>query len=72
MESLRLKDILLDQSEALFAADAEAIPREISLRQHLELPEISVLTGVRRCGKSTLLRQLALPHPIPAERYIAS
>jgi predicted AAA+ superfamily ATPase len=39
--------------------DRRLIPRSLNLRDELKKPEISIITGVRRCGKSYYLRQLA-------------
>jgi predicted AAA+ superfamily ATPase len=37
----------------------QSILRSLDLSQDLSKPEISIITGVRRCGKSSYLRQLA-------------
>lgn len=50
-----LKQVILDQREQLFAM--QFVPRSVPSNL-LSLREILVISGVRRCGKSTLLRQI--------------
>lgn len=57
MEKKELQNILVDQSKQIF--DASLWSRDIDLSSHLSSPEISVITGVRRCGKSSLLSLIA-------------
>ena len=55
-----LRTIIADQLTALLKKPSEAeVPRQFDLLGQLKYPEVTVLMGVRRCGKSTLLRQLA-------------
>jgi len=41
---------------------AANLERQVSLTPFLEQPEVIVVTGVRRCGKSTLVRHAARPY----------
>lgn len=55
MEKNKLKEVLQDQQE-LFEKTDDLIEREISLTDYMEGNEIVILTGIRRCGKSSLLK----------------
>lgn len=57
MEKAELKNVIIDQSREVSAADLWV--RDVELAQHLGIPEVSVITGVRRCGKSSLLSLIA-------------
>jgi hypothetical protein len=60
MEKERLKQILFEQRSD-FLNKKTGIQRE-KLKEsfkYLNLPHIYVITGIRRCGKSTLMRQIA-------------
>lgn len=59
MEKAILLEILQEQLHSLLRNDLNEIPRKISFERHLNSKEISVITGVRRCGKSSFLRQIA-------------
>ena len=54
-----LKQILVEQRHSILKKDP-GIPRTILSRIHdkVSLPHIVVIKGIRRCGKSTLLRQI--------------
>ncbi|MFA5296293.1 MAG: ATP-binding protein [Methanoregulaceae archaeon] len=52
----RLEGVVLDQEEAFRRRDP-GIPREVDLDRYLSTAHIIVISGIRRCGKSTLLRQ---------------
>jgi uncharacterized protein len=53
----QLKTILLDHQEQFIQAES-IIPREIDLTPYINTRQIVVITGIRRCGKSTLLHLL--------------
>jgi len=57
MEKSELQNILVDQGKEIF--DTSLWSRGVDLTSHLSSPEISVITGVRRCGKSSLLSLIA-------------
>lgn len=54
MESNRLRQIILDQRE-VFNRSKTLIERQINLDSYIETELVVVISGVRRCGKSTLL-----------------
>ena len=53
-----LESVLINQIQR-FKNSNPGIQRRIDFSQYVNHPHIIVITGVRRCGKSTLLRQLA-------------
>lgn len=68
-----LEKIIEDQRRQLIESPTSpstepAIRRQVSLSAHLSTPEITVISGVRRCGKSYLLkalyRELMLHSPV--------
>lgn len=54
----QLEELVLSQKEAFLARDP-GISREIDTAPLTKSGAIIVITGIRRCGKSTLLRQLS-------------
>ncbi len=58
METLYLERLINDQRDELLLKDT-GTPREVSWKERLNLDRIVAITGIRRCGKSTLLRQIA-------------
>ncbi|HWQ66737.1 MAG TPA: ATP-binding protein [Methanospirillum sp.] len=59
-----LRQILIDQQ--IFLSRTEGlIPRDIDIRGILDSEEIIVLSGIRRCGKSSLLALIAQQLPDP-------
>jgi predicted AAA+ superfamily ATPase len=60
MERNVLKEIALDQ-RARFEKRARGVEREAleAAKRHIHKPHVVVISGVRRCGKSTLLLQMA-------------
>jgi uncharacterized protein len=57
MNSILLKQIINDQNR-LFTNKEELVERAID-KEFIDSKKISVITGVRRCGKSTLMRLLS-------------
>ena len=55
MEKEQLRQTILDQQE-FFRKNTELINREINLNNYLKGNEIIIITGIRRCGKSSLLK----------------
>jgi uncharacterized protein len=56
--SSQLEELVLSQKESFLSRDP-GVPRELATDRFLETGAIVVITGIRRCGKSTLLRQLS-------------
>lgn len=54
----QLEELVLSQKDSFLSRDP-GIPREIATRQFQKTGQIVVITGIRRCGKSTLMRQLS-------------
>ena len=54
----QLEELVHTQKEMFLAKDP-GIPRQIDTARITRTGSIVVITGIRRCGKSTLLRQLA-------------
>ena len=54
MNKDRIKEILFDQKE-VFEAKKNLIFRDIKLDNYISSKQVIVITGVRRCGKSSLL-----------------
>ena len=59
----QLGEILVEQKEA-FLKKPLGVPREVlvEIDERIKLPHVLVLTGLRRSGKSTLLRQIVKKH----------
>ena len=53
-----LEQIVLDQAE-VFGGRSPGTTREVDFGHYMKHQQIVVISGVRRCGKSTLLRQFA-------------
>jgi hypothetical protein len=60
MERFLLKEVALDQ-RAVFEGKPLGTPRAAltEISRHVRRPHAVTITGVRRCGKSTLMRQMA-------------
>lgn len=58
MESTLLKEVILEQRTWPFPKDYVPQIAYDAIRPFLNTPDIVVITGVRRCGKSTLLQAL--------------
>jgi len=54
----QLEELVLSQKESFLSRDP-GIPREIATERFTKTEAIVVITGIRRCGKSTLMRQLS-------------
>ncbi len=55
MEKNKLKEVLQDQ-QRLFDNVDDFIEREVSLKEYMKGNEVVIITGIRRCGKSSLLK----------------
>lgn len=55
MEKQLLKDIMIDQ-KSIFFRKKDLINRDIELDKYLTSEQVVVISGVRRCGKSSLLK----------------
>lgn len=58
MEKSVLRQIIIDQQE-LFDQEEEFVERDIDYDYYLKGEEIVIISGIRRCGKSTLLKIIA-------------
>ena len=54
MEKELLRQVLVDQDEH-FNTERKLIPRDIDLTSYLKTKQVVVISGIRRCGKSSLL-----------------
>jgi uncharacterized protein len=59
MEKSRLRQVIIDHQELLRMKDPEIIERDVDLDYFLRGNEVVIISGIRRCGKSTLLRIIA-------------
>lgn len=50
----RLKEIIFDQKES-FNNKKQLIPRDIELEKYISTKQIVIISGIRRCGKSSLM-----------------
>ena len=55
MEKDKLRQVIHDQQE-LFQQKDDLIDRDIELEKHIKGNEIIIISGIRRCGKSSLLK----------------
>lgn len=62
MEQSQIEDVVNDQINYFLKKDS-GFERDIDFKEHLKSKQITVISGVRRCGKSTLLKQLSLKIP---------
>ncbi len=58
MNNILLKELIIEQKEK-FKNSPLGIKREIETEKYMKNKQIFVLSGVRRSGKSTLLRQMS-------------
>ena len=54
MNKDRLKAIMFDQKD-VFNSRKHLIPRDIELEKHIATSQVIIISGIRRCGKSSLL-----------------
>lgn len=54
MDKDRLKEIMFDQKD-VFNSKKHLIDRDIGLEKHIASRQIVIISGIRRCGKSSLL-----------------
>lgn len=64
----RIKEIMLDQKEA-FNRHKQLIERQVSLDAAIASKQIIVISGVRRCGKSSLLYLIKEKMKLPEQDY---
>jgi len=62
MDNLILQQVIADQRK-MVAGKSRGIKRLTEIRKHIESKQISVISGIRRSGKSTLLLQMADLYP---------
>jgi len=58
MDKLRLKQLIIEQQE-YFKKVEGLIERDININSYLKGNEIILITGIRRCGKSSLLKLIS-------------
>ena len=58
MEKNKLRQVIIDQ-QTLFNKKEDLIDRDIDLEYYLKGNEIIVISGIRRCGKSSLLKLIS-------------
>lgn len=68
MNKDRIKEILFDQKE-VFERNKNLIFRDIDLEKYISSKQIIVITGVRRCGKSSLLYLIKAKMELAAHDY---
>ncbi len=66
MNKIQLREVILEQRQ-IFDRDFRIVKREIP-DSAIQTKKITVISGIRRCGKSTLLRQIA--DMLPGYHYI--
>ena len=54
MNKERLKEIMFDQKDA-FNRQKHLIDRDIDLQKFIQSGQVVIVSGIRRCGKSSLL-----------------
>jgi len=54
MDKSRLKEIMFDQKD-VFNSKKHLISRDINLEKHITSKQVIIISGIRRCGKSSLL-----------------
>ena len=54
MNKERLKEIMFDQKD-VFKSRKHLIPRDVELDKYIKTSQVVIVSGIRRCGKSSLL-----------------
>lgn len=58
MDKSQLRQVIIDQQE-YFRKGEELVFRDVELERYLRGNEIVIISGIRRCGKSSLLKMIA-------------
>jgi len=58
MEKSQLRQVIIDQQDSFTKGD-ELVFRDVDLERYLRGNEIVIISGIRRCGKSSLLKLIA-------------
>jgi predicted AAA+ superfamily ATPase len=58
MEKSQLRQVIIDQQDSFSKGD-ELVLRDVELERYLRGNEIVIISGIRRCGKSSLLKLIA-------------
>jgi hypothetical protein len=58
MDKLKLRELLLEQQE-IFNSMSNLIERDVNLDYFLKGEEVVIISGIRRCGKSSLLKLIS-------------
>lgn len=63
MDSRRIKEVILEQKKE-FEKQEEFVPRTLlkDIKNHLTIPHAIIISGLRRSGKSTLLKEIHNAH----------
>ena len=59
MEKSFLRQVIIDHQDILNRREEGLIERDIDLEYYLKGNEVVIISGIRRCGKSTLLKIIA-------------
>ena len=68
MNKERLKEIMYDQKD-VFNTKKHLIRRDVDLKKFIESPQVGIISGVRRCGKSSLLYLIKEEMDLGEEAY---
>lgn len=68
MNKERLKEIMLDQRE-VFNSQTHLITRDVNLEKYVSTGLIVIISGIRRCGKSSLLYLIKETMNLPEASY---
>ena len=69
METGKLKEIILDQQYA-FNKKSGLIERDIELKKYISSSLVIIISGIRRCGKSSLLYLIKEKMKLKEEEYL--